>query len=788
LYGGNTVHSTFFVTNDVDCSTEPKLSRSTHTAEILRKAEVIIIDEISCLDNAVLGYVDRLFRFLYKGQTRADYPFANKIFILGGDWKQIMPVAKDEYEQFMKSVKNHPLFQHFEVHRLVQNMRLLANQVEYRKFCIATGTGSNYEPESLDVNLQYDMIAQNENDLIDFVFGHPVHGTDTLKKPLKYSDFLSDRAILSPHNAVCKTYNQMLMNKIDGEVVKLKATDRIRFNEESVDDVLAMNVAQQQMEIIEKRTPNGFPDHLIELKKGSIVIMIKNISTPGGLSNGTRLQVLNISSSLLVCKHLFGTRKGKTVYLSKSIFEYGKSQGEGVPFDRIQFPIKLAFAMTVNKAQGQTLGNIGLALRESQCFSHGQAYVAFSRVKSSACIKVLTRESENKIQNVVFYDILDVDERPKDIVVPKARTPAVNPIITKSPDVSNVEMDDDSDQSSKVPLDPVTPSAGMSQLSLQSAVTDTPKNSTKRKPRTLSRAPVPAKKQILEDVHMEDIVQVSVEKNKQPELIMLSASPPLPVPAYDAVRMQADLTASIANTPADYSRIDFATAKNPNCQIWRSVDLPLFVNEGDRAGDVASRSIRRLELQFNNLNEWLNDTMLVAYLYVLAKASTQHVVIVDPLVTREDMGRILNFDPDRSIFNYELGRIPDIVLIPMHFANHWGLIVHDCTFGTFFADSKIGFVTITPQRLQLIENILQFLLDDQTFSTNLQVLTRNQCSQQPDGNSCGYYVDLFAERYLKDRRFDLGQFDLRLEKRRILWHINQLYTTDDVTFRPGNFH
>jgi hypothetical protein len=295
--------------------------------------------------------------------------------------------------------------------------------------------------------------------------------------------------------------------------------------------------------------------------------MIKNISTPGGLSNGTRLQVLNISSSLLVCKHLFGTRKGKTVYLSKSIFEYGKSQGEGVPFDRIQFPIKLAFAMTVNKAQGQTLGNIGLALRESQCFSHGQAYVAFSRVKSSACIKVLTRESEKKIQNVVFYDILDVDERPKDIVVPKARTPAVNPIITKSPDVSDVEMDDDSDQSSKVPLDPVTPSAGMSQLSLQSAVTDTPKNSTKRKPRTLSRAPVPAKKQILEDVHMEDIVQVSVEKNKQPELIMLSASPPLPAPAYDAVRMQADLASSIANTPADYSRIDFASAKNPDLEI-----------------------------------------------------------------------------------------------------------------------------------------------------------------------------------------------------------------------------
>ena len=69
-----------------------------------------------------------------------------------------------------------------------------------------------------------------------------------------------------------------------------------------------------------------------------------------------------------------------------------------MPFDfkRLQFPIRLAFAMTINKAQGQSLQVCGLNL-ENPCFSHGQLYVACSRVGKPADLYVYAPEREQKI-------------------------------------------------------------------------------------------------------------------------------------------------------------------------------------------------------------------------------------------------------------------------------------------------------------------------------------------------------------------------------------------------------
>ena len=57
-------------------------------------------------------------------------------------------------------------------------------------------------------------------------------------------------------------------------------------------------------------------------------------------------------------------------------------------FKRKQFPIRLSFAMTVNKAQGQTIPNVGVYLPEP-VFSHGQLYVALSRATARSNIKIL---------------------------------------------------------------------------------------------------------------------------------------------------------------------------------------------------------------------------------------------------------------------------------------------------------------------------------------------------------------------------------------------------------------
>lgn len=68
-------------------------------------------------------------------------------------------------------------------------------------------------------------------------------------------------------------------------------------------------------------------------------------------------------------------------------FEYGKNDNQrGLEWVREQFPVQLAFAMSINKAQGQTLEKMGLVL-ETQAFSHGHIYTALSRVRRNTAFR-----------------------------------------------------------------------------------------------------------------------------------------------------------------------------------------------------------------------------------------------------------------------------------------------------------------------------------------------------------------------------------------------------------------
>lgn len=73
-------------------------------------------------------------------------------------------------------------------------------------------------------------------------------------------------------------------------------------------------------------------------------------------------------------------------------------------FKRVQLPIRLCFAMTINKSQGQTLKIAGIDLR-SHCFSHGQLYVACSRVSSSEGLFIHLLDN-GKTSNVVYPEVL----------------------------------------------------------------------------------------------------------------------------------------------------------------------------------------------------------------------------------------------------------------------------------------------------------------------------------------------------------------------------------------------
>ncbi|KHJ78541.1 hypothetical protein OESDEN_21837 [Oesophagostomum dentatum] len=130
-------------------------------------------------------------------------------------------------------------------------------------------------------------------------------------------------------------------------------------------------------------------------------MLLRNLDVADGLCNGTRLRVETLGRFVLGCRFICGNRKNQLALIPR-IDNYWEKD---IPFHlrRRQFPVRVAFAMTINKCQGQSFTRVGLYLPED-VFSHGQLYVAFSRVRTQQGLKVQSPTSS--IKNVVYQEVL----------------------------------------------------------------------------------------------------------------------------------------------------------------------------------------------------------------------------------------------------------------------------------------------------------------------------------------------------------------------------------------------
>ncbi|CAN1801722.1 ATP-dependent DNA helicase PIF1 [Linum perenne] len=359
--------------------------------------------------------LDRTLRDLRQGHStnNEELPFGGISVVFGGDFRQILPVIKkgSRSEITGASLKKSYLWDHLTHIKLSQNMRLMrsnTSQPERQEIAafdswlkeIGDGVGCSLLGEA-NIVIPADLMVQKHIDPIQDI----VRATyPDLLQNYKNVAYLAGRVVLAPHHDMVHKVNAHMLSQIPGEEITYLSSDYID-NEKGKQSVAD---PEFPVEMLNSLQVPGFPDHEIKLKVGVPIILLRNIDQSAGLCNGTRMVVKLLGKWFIEAQIISGSNLGESVFLPRMTLttEYSSLN---IVLSRRQYPIAICFAMTINKSQGQTLQQVGLCLQH-QVFSHGQLYVALSRVTTRLGLKILSCDSDGNhlktMQNIVYKEIL----------------------------------------------------------------------------------------------------------------------------------------------------------------------------------------------------------------------------------------------------------------------------------------------------------------------------------------------------------------------------------------------
>jgi hypothetical protein len=197
--------------------------------------------------------------------------------------------------------------------------------------------------------------------------------------------------------------NSSVLAKFPGDSHIFHSIDFIPTSEQTGEGDPMLNYP---MEYLNELNCSGMPPAKLELKVGCPVMILKNLDPSNGVCNGSRGILTWFGRRVLEVRLLTGHHARETVFIPR-LYNQPSDDQNAFKFTRKQFPIKLCFSMTINKSQGQSVKHVGLDLT-TPVFTHGQFYVAVSRVTSVGNIKVILEEGERgtKTKNVVYSEVL----------------------------------------------------------------------------------------------------------------------------------------------------------------------------------------------------------------------------------------------------------------------------------------------------------------------------------------------------------------------------------------------
>ncbi|XP_059678103.1 ATP-dependent DNA helicase PIF1 [Gavia stellata] len=292
----------------------------------------LIIDEISMVDGKFFDRLEAVARAVRK----RDEPFGGIQLIICGDFLQLPPVCKaNEETKFCFQAKSWRKCIHI-------NMELteVRRQTDKTFVSLLSAVRLGRCTEEVTRLLMHTAANRSERDGI-----------------------LATR--LCTHKDDVEITNERRLQQLSGEVHTFEALDS--------DPML--------VKLIDAQCPVG---GTVELKLGAQVMLAKNLDVSQGLVNGARGVVVGFESEqkgLPKVRFLCGVTQ--VIKMEKWVFK-GLS---GVHLSRQQLPLKLAWAISIHKSQGMSLDCVEISL--SRVFESGQAYVALSRARSLAGLRVL---------------------------------------------------------------------------------------------------------------------------------------------------------------------------------------------------------------------------------------------------------------------------------------------------------------------------------------------------------------------------------------------------------------
>lgn len=306
--------------------------------KLLKCLELLIIDEISMVRADILDYVNRVLQNI----NGSNQPFGGVQVLMIGDLYQLPPVANQDWS-LLSAYYASPYFFDSQIFRVSSLVTFELNKV-YRQS----------DPVFIDILNGVRNAALDDN-LLSILNQRYQEDSSLLDK--------ADHITLTTHNQLVAEINNQRLEQLDGTLHRFKA-------------------------IVSGDFPkDAYPaDEELQLKVGAHVMFTKNDSSgKKQYYNGRTATVDSINGEMIMLKF---TDDGSDFQAIPEVWQnikYGLNQEEQKITENnsgsfSQYPLKLAWAITIHKSQGLTFDKAIVDI--SSAFAHGQAYVALSRCRS----------------------------------------------------------------------------------------------------------------------------------------------------------------------------------------------------------------------------------------------------------------------------------------------------------------------------------------------------------------------------------------------------------------------